>query len=83
MFQKKPAPAQTAFRYDSHHVRLRTGESQRTNGKYVYRWTDRSGKRHAIYAPTLNQLREQEEQAVVDQHDGIKASTKTITVNEM
>ena len=83
MFQKKQTEAKTIIRFDSHHVRLRTGESQRTNGRYVYRWTDSLGKRHAIYAPTLELLREQEEQVVVDSHDGIKPGTKTITVNEM
>ena len=83
MFQKKQNTGQTPARYDSHRVRLRTGESQRGNGKYVYRWTDRTGKRHAVYAPTLELLREKEEQVIIDSRDGIKASTKNISVNDM
>ena len=49
-------------RYDNNRARLKTGESQRPNGTYVYRWTDSDGKRNAIYAPTLEELRNQEEQ---------------------
>lgn len=70
-------------RYDSRHVRLRTGESERKEGGYCYRWTDDIGKRHAVYAPTLNDLREQEDQIAVDRHDGIKSNVKTVTVNEI
>lgn len=70
-------------RYDSHHVRLRTGESERKQGGYCYRWTDDIGKRHAVYAPTLNDLRDKEEQVAVDRHDGIKSNVKMVTVNDM
>lgn len=35
------------------------------------------------YAPTLEKLREQEEQIIVDKHDGIRSDVKSITVNEM
>lgn len=40
-FQKKEK-RQTTVRFDSHHVRLRTGEVQRKTGSYMYRWTDMS-----------------------------------------
>ncbi len=83
MFKKKTSPQHQPVRFDSRHVRLRTGETQLQNGKYVFRWTDKIGKRHAIYAPTLDLLREKEEQVVVDRHDGIRASTKTISINDM
>lgn len=79
-FQKKEK-RQTTVRFDSHHVRLRTGEVQRKTGSYMYRWTDKLGKRNTIYAATLEDLREQEEQILVDQHDGIKANIKNVTVN--
>lgn len=36
---------------------LEKGESQRTDGTYMYRWTDLSKKRQTIYARTLNELR--------------------------
>ena len=51
-FQKKEK-RQTTVRFDSHHVRLRTGEVQRKTGSYMYRWTDKLGKRNTIYAATL------------------------------
>ena len=40
---------------------LKKGEYQRPNLTYEYRYTDALGKRHSIYAPTLEALREQEE----------------------
>ncbi|MDY4962084.1 MAG: tyrosine-type recombinase/integrase [Oscillospiraceae bacterium] len=69
-------------RFDSRHVRLKTGETEKSNGGYEYRWTSADGKRHSIYAPTLEQLREMEEQIIVDKHDGIKADVKALTVND-
>ena len=70
-------------RFDNRHVRLKTGESQLANGSYVYRWTDRIGKRRAAYAPTLDLLREKEEEILIDKHDGIRADKKTMTVNDL
>ena len=72
-----------AARTDNRRVRLRTGESQRSNGTYQYRWSTKDGVRHTIYAPTLDKLREQEEQVVVDHHDGIKTDVKALTVNDL
>ncbi len=73
----------TGVRFDCNRVRLRKGETQRDNGTYIYRWTSNDGKRHAIYAPTIEELREKEEQVIVDQHDGIKTETKSLTVNNV
>ena len=69
-------------RFDSRHVRLKTGETEKSTGGYEYRWTGADGKRHSIYAPTLEKLREMEEQIIVDKHDGIKADVKALTVND-
>lgn len=69
-------------RFDSRHVRLKVGETETSSGGYEYRWTTRDGKRHSIYAPSLEKLRELEEQVVVDKHDGIKADAKMLTVND-
>ena len=74
---------QVGVRYDSNRTRLKTGESQRPNGTYVYRWTTADGKRHATYAPTLKELRIQEEQIVVDKYNGIRTDKKNLTINEM
>lgn len=70
-------------RLDKNRITLRKGESQRSDGIYSYRWTSKDGKRHDIYAGTLEELREKEEQIVVDQHDGIRTDKKLITLNEM
>ena len=74
---------QVGVRFDSNRTRLKTGETQRPNGTYAYRWATADGKRHSIYAPTLEKLREQEEQIIVDRHDGIKTNVKNITVNDL
>lgn len=49
------------IRYDSNRVRLKIGEYERPNGKYEYRY-NLFGKQYSIYAKTLEQLREKEEQ---------------------
>lgn len=40
---------------------LRTGESQRKDLTYMYRFNDANGKRRTIYASTLQELREKEQ----------------------
>ena len=47
---------QVGVRFDSNRTRLKTGETQRPNGTYAYRWSTPDGKRHSIYAPTLEKL---------------------------
>ena len=70
-------------RTDSYRRVLKQGESQRTNGKYDYRWTDRNGKRHSVYADTLDELREKEALIEKDNIDGIKVEKGNVTVNDM
>ena len=70
-------------RLDKGRITLRKGETQRKDGIYDYRWTSPDGKRHSIYASTLEELREKEEQIAVDSHDGIRTETRMVTVNEM
>ena len=70
-------------RLDKSRITLRKGETQRQDGIYDYRWTSPDGKRHSIYASTLEELRAKEEQITVDAHDGIKTETRMVTVNEM
>ena len=37
-------------------------DGERTKGKvYEFRWTDRFGKRHSVFASTLTELREKED----------------------
>ena len=70
-------------RLDRDRVTLRKGESQRADGIYDYRWSTPDGKRHAIYAGSLEALREKEEQIILDKRDGIKTELRLITVNEV
>lgn len=41
---------------------LRTGESQRKDLTYMFRYKDIDGKRKCVYAPSLNELREKEKE---------------------
>lgn len=83
MAKKNPPKQRPGVRYDSGHVRLKTGESERPNGTYCYRWTDRFGRRHAVYGKTLEELRTKEEEVIVDRHDGIRTNAANMTLNEM
>lgn len=49
---------------------LRTGESQRKDFIYQYRYTDVLGKRQTIYASTLQELREKEKTVQKETDDG-------------
>lgn len=75
--------AQTGVRFDNKRARLKSGESQRPNGTYMFRWTTEDGERKSIYASTLSELRSKEEQIVVDRHDGIKETAKDYTINDV
>lgn len=70
-------------RLDSKRKVLRKGESQRADGTYDYRWTSRNGKRHSIYAKTLEELRRKEEQVMRDKSDGIKVEAQNVTINDV
>lgn len=75
--------AQSNKRLDNERRKLRKGESQRKDGKYDYRWTDRTGNRHSVYANTLDELREKEAQIAKDISDGIKVESKNVKVNDV
>lgn len=72
-----------AKRYDKKHRLLKTGESERPDGYFQYRYTDRKGKRHTFTANTLEELREREEQIIIDKADGIRAEAKNVTLDDM
>ncbi len=59
---------------------LRTEESQRANGTYMYRYTSPSGEKRWCYAPTLQTLREKEEDIQNDLHDEIDTSSSEMRV---
>ena len=63
---------------------LKDGEVYRkTDDSYMYRWTSSDGKRHTIYAKTLEALREKEEQHQKDVSDGIRVEASKVTVNDV
>lgn len=72
-----------AKRRDDKNRILKEGEAQRKNGTYEYKWRDRSGKRCGIYAKTLKELREKEEEVKRDALDGIRTVKKNLTINDL
>ena len=70
-------------RLDKNRLTLRKGETQRADGTYDYRWTSLDGKRHSVYAATLEELREKEDEISRDKHDGIKTEIRRTTVNDI
>ena len=70
-------------RKDSKGRVLKSGESQRSDGTYMYRYTDSTGKRLYLYSPTLEELRLKEEEVQRDRLDGVKVESRTMTLNDM
>ena len=62
---------------------LKENEIQRKDGSYQYRWRTSDHKRHSIYAPTLEELREKEQAVLKDKSDGIRTDTQKVTVNDV
>lgn len=62
---------------------LRTGESQRKDSVYQYRFTDARGKRRTIYDSTLDGLREKERQIDKMLDRGIDYDAEKMTVLEL
>lgn len=62
---------------------LRTGESQRKDLTYQYRYTDAGGKRHTVYSPTLDGLRKKEEEINRVENAGASYNDGGITVIEL
>ena len=61
-------------RYANKRIKLRKGEYQRSNNTFAYWWFDKNGKRQFVYAKSLPELREKEEQITKDTLDGIDYS---------
>ena len=57
---------------------LKTGEYEKKEGGFVYRWTDVSGNRHSVGAKTLNELRKKERLVMEEQVKGISRSSNTL-----
>ena len=63
---------------------LRDGESYRPKeNRYMYRYTSTDGKRHAVYAGDLNELREKEAKIQKDIAGGIRIGEDSVTLNHI
>lgn len=62
---------------------LKTGESQRKDLIYQYRYTDCRGKRQTIYDADLQELRKKEKEIQNQVDDGIDYEAGQITVIEL
>lgn len=70
-------------RKDNKNRVLKEGEYQRKNGTYEYKWRDKSGKRHSIYAETLDELRNKKSDVLRDILNGTQTQTTNLTINDM
>ena len=71
-------------RKDSRGYALRTGESQRADGRYSYSYTDNNSKRHTVYGKDLVELRKKEQKIRRDLEDGLDPQRgERITVNDV
>ena len=70
-------------RKDNKNRVLKEREYQRANGSFEFKWRDKRGKRHSIYAKTLDELRKKEEEAQRDILDGIRAEKSNLTINDL
>ena len=62
---------------------LRTGESQRKDLIYQYRYTDIRGKRQTVYSSDLKELREKEKEIQKQLDDGIDYAAGKINVIQL
>lgn len=72
----------TAKRKDKNGRVLKTGESQRQNGQYEFRYSDSEGRRHSLYAPTLDELRRKEQELQACQVMGHEEETSVEEVRK-
>lgn len=66
-------------RKDNKGRNLQIGESQRKDGKYMYRYTGLDNKRNCIYADDLNTLRKKERKIQKDLDNNINSAGRDIT----
>ena len=71
-------------RKDNKGRNLRTGEYQRKDLMYQYKYIGADGKQKFVYSKDLQELRKKEEQIKQDIKDGIKTRAEIpLTVNDM
>ena len=70
-------------RKDNKGRRLKDNEIQRSNGSYEFRFYDSHRKRHSVYAPTLDKLREKEKEISLQLLQGINYLDGKIQLSEI
>ena len=71
-------------RKDSRGYVLRTGESERKDGRYSYSYTDLERNRRTVYAKTLVELRKIERKIIRDKEDGLDPQlADRMTLNQL
>lgn len=70
-------------RKDSNGRILRTGESQRKDGSYQYRYTNSAGKRVVVYHPTLKGLRDKEKEIEKGKFAGVDYTLGNLTLVDL
>ena len=71
-------------RKDSKGYVLHKGETQRSDGRYSYSFTDKQGVRHTKYAPSLVELRRIEKEIERSRLDGIDPfAADKLSINDM
>lgn len=70
-------------RKDSKNRVLKTGEVERKQGGYQFRWSTEDGKRHYVYAKSLRALRVKEKEIIHDIDDGIRTDDLNLTLNDL
>ena len=71
------------IRVDTRGNRLFKGEREREDGRYEYRYTDYTGKKHYVYAYRLPQLRKEEAKIAFHEHNCILYGLNELTLNDM
>ena len=72
-----------AIRYSKDHVRLKTGEYQKADGSYEYRYAV-FGRSFSFYSKTLENLREKEAQITSQQNEFRKTHLgRTLTLDSL
>ena len=70
-------------RKDNKNRVLKEGEYQRANGTFEYKWRDKRGKRHSVYAKTLEELRTKEIDVLRNALDGIRTDKQDLAINDL
>lgn len=75
--------ASTSKRKDNKGRILKTGESQRKDGTYMYRYTDKFQARQCIYAKSLGELRNKEKELVARNFLNLEKISTHLTVLDL